>query len=92
VHRRECVSASSACYNKKGDAGSCSDLPARLLRSDNSAADMGLCIFLGTEESNSLVFEKKLPVVLEQIQVAAFTSKVCPSISLKKWIGAADWI
>lgn len=47
-----------------------------LLREDAHAANLVLCILLGVERSNTLLFEANLPVFLGQVQVVAFAGKV----------------
>ncbi|WWC86456.1 uncharacterized protein L201_001333 [Kwoniella dendrophila CBS 6074] len=46
-----------------------------LLRGDQTASNLGLCIILGIERSSSILFENHLPVLLRQVQMAAFGSK-----------------
>ena len=40
------------------------------------SANLALCMLLGVERSDEALFENSLPILLRQIQVAAFTSKV----------------
>ncbi|WVF70243.1 hypothetical protein IAT40_005032 [Kwoniella sp. CBS 6097] len=46
-----------------------------LLRGDQTAANLALCIILGVERSSPILFEAHLPVLLRQVQMAAFGSK-----------------
>ncbi|CAD6575349.1 MAG: hypothetical protein TREMPRED_001360 [Tremellales sp. Tagirdzhanova-0007] len=46
-----------------------------LLRGDAHAANLVLCVLLGVERSNTLLFETNLPVFLRQVQVVAFAGK-----------------
>ncbi|OCF37694.1 hypothetical protein I316_00821 [Kwoniella heveanensis BCC8398] len=46
-----------------------------LLRGDQTAANLALCIILGVERSSPVLFEVHLPVLLRQVQMAAFGSK-----------------
>ncbi|KAK8866140.1 hypothetical protein IAR55_001291 [Kwoniella newhampshirensis] len=43
-----------------------------LLRGDQTTASLALCIILGVERSSPLLFESNLPVLLRQVQMAAF--------------------
>ncbi|WRT64368.1 uncharacterized protein IL334_001300 [Kwoniella shivajii] len=45
-----------------------------LLRGDQTAANLALCIILGIERSSPILFESHLPVLLRQVQMAAFGS------------------
>ncbi|WVW82548.1 hypothetical protein I302_104559 [Kwoniella bestiolae CBS 10118] len=45
-----------------------------LLRGDQIASNLGLCIILGIERSSSILFESHLPVLLRQVQMAAVGS------------------
>nr|XP_018999660.1 uncharacterized protein I203_07857 [Kwoniella mangroviensis CBS 8507]OCF63121.1 hypothetical protein I203_07857 [Kwoniella mangroviensis CBS 8507] len=45
-----------------------------LLRGDQIASNLALCIILGIERSSSILFESHLPVLLRQVQMAAFGS------------------
>jgi len=49
-----------------------------LFRNDAQAANLALCILLGVERSNPILFERNLPVLLRQVQVVAFQGEVCP--------------
>ncbi|WWD17654.1 hypothetical protein CI109_102095 [Kwoniella shandongensis] len=46
-----------------------------LLSGNHVAANLALCIILGVERSSSLLFESHLPVLLRQVQMAAFGSE-----------------
>lgn len=52
------------------------DIPKRLLRGDHTASNLALCIILGVERSSPLLFESHLVELLQQVQMAAFSSKV----------------
>nr|XP_018267383.1 uncharacterized protein I303_01369 [Kwoniella dejecticola CBS 10117]OBR89541.1 hypothetical protein I303_01369 [Kwoniella dejecticola CBS 10117] len=43
-----------------------------LLRGDQTASNLGLCIILGIERSSAILFESHLQVLLRQVQMAAF--------------------
>ena len=47
-----------------------------LLRQDALGASIALCVLLGVERSNIVLFEGHLTVLLRQIQVAAFAAPV----------------
>jgi hypothetical protein len=47
-----------------------------LIRNDAPAANIALCVLLGVERSNSPLFESNLPILLRQVQVAAFAGVV----------------
>ena len=51
-----------------------------LSRGTTQVATLALCIFLGVDRSNSLLFENNLPVILQQVQVVAFSTKVDMSL------------
>ncbi|WVR06060.1 hypothetical protein IAU60_003088 [Kwoniella sp. DSM 27419] len=46
-----------------------------IIRGDQLAANLALCIILGVERSSSILFETHLPVLLRQVQMAAFGSQ-----------------
>ncbi|WWC66185.1 uncharacterized protein I206_100086 [Kwoniella pini CBS 10737] len=43
-----------------------------LLRGDQTASNLALCIILGMERSSSILFESHLQILLRQVQMAAF--------------------
>lgn len=47
-----------------------------LIRNDAPAANIALCVLLGVEQSNSPLFESNLPILLRQVQIAAFAGVV----------------
>ncbi|WVQ77110.1 hypothetical protein IAR50_006793 [Cryptococcus sp. DSM 104548] len=55
-----------------------------LLRGDNTASNLALCIILGVERSSPTLFESHLPELLRQVQMAAFGSddKLVPQEAL----------
>ncbi|OXG92409.1 hypothetical protein C345_05935 [Cryptococcus neoformans A2-102-5] len=46
-----------------------------LLRGDHTASNLALCIILGVERSSPLLFESHLVELLQQVQMAAFSSE-----------------
>jgi len=47
-----------------------------LQRQDTAAANIVLSVLLGVERSNSPLFESNLPILLRQVQIAAFAGRV----------------
>lgn len=47
-----------------------------LQRQDAPAANIALSVLLGVERSNSPLFESNLPILLRQVQIAAFAGRV----------------
>lgn len=47
-----------------------------LVRGNAPSACVALCVLLGVEQSNSPLFESNLPILLRQVQIAAFANIV----------------